>query len=61
MLLDSANPYDSAGSAYLDKIFQYQLHLPPILPRRLSRYALNLTMAARSLDRRAIGPSWLAF
>jgi hypothetical protein len=40
--LDSANPYYSAGSAYLDKIFQYQLQLPPILPRRLSRYALGL-------------------
>lgn len=40
--LDSANPYYSAGSAYLDKIFQYQLQLPPILPRRLSRYALDL-------------------
>jgi hypothetical protein len=37
-----ANPYYSAGSAYLDKIFQYQLSLPPILPRRLSRFALDL-------------------
>ncbi len=37
-----ANPYYSAGSAYLDKIFQYQLQLPPVLPRRLSRYALEL-------------------
>jgi len=37
-----ANPYYSAGSAYLDKIFQYQLALPPILPRRLSRFALDL-------------------
>lgn len=37
-----ANPYYSAGSAYLDKIFQYQLPLPPILSRRLSRFALRL-------------------
>ncbi len=27
---DLANPYYSAGSAYLDKIFQYQLSFPPI-------------------------------
>jgi hypothetical protein len=40
--LNPANPYYSAGSAYLDKIFQYQLQLPPILPRRLSRFALDL-------------------
>jgi KAP family P-loop domain len=37
-----SNPYYSAGSAYLDKIFQYQLALPPILPRRLSAFALEL-------------------
>jgi KAP-like P-loop domain-containing protein len=39
---NAANPYYSAGSAYLDKIFQFQLQLPPVLPRRLSRYALDL-------------------
>jgi hypothetical protein len=39
---NAANPYYSAGSAYLDKIFQYQLGLPPVLPRRLSRFALDL-------------------
>ena len=39
---DPANPYYSAGSAYLDKIFQYQLALPPLLPRTLSQFALNL-------------------
>lgn len=32
---DSVNPYYSAGSAYLDKIFQHQLALPPLLPRTL--------------------------
>jgi hypothetical protein len=36
------NPYYSAGSAYLDKIFQYQFSMPPLLPRRLSRFALDL-------------------
>lgn len=40
--IDTSNPYYSAGSAYLDKIFQYQLQLPPLLPRRLSRYAFDL-------------------
>jgi hypothetical protein len=39
---NTTNPYYSAGSAYLDKIFQYQLPLPPILARRLSRFALDL-------------------
>src|SRR5579862_1761172 len=39
---DPANPYYSAGSAYLDKIFQYQLSLPPLLPRALSQFALDL-------------------
>src|SRR5919109_111232 len=50
--LDSANPYYSAGSAYLDKIFQYQLPLPPILPRRLSRYALGLIEKRQGVWRR---------
>ncbi len=39
---DVVNPYYSAGSAYLDKIFQHQLALPPLLPRTLSRFALEL-------------------
>ncbi|MDX6514479.1 MAG: hypothetical protein QOH73_145, partial [Gaiellaceae bacterium] len=39
---NAANPYYSAGSGYLDKIFQYQLQLPPILTGRLSHYALRL-------------------
>jgi KAP family P-loop domain len=39
---DTVNPYYSAGSAYLDKIFQHQLALPPLLPRTLSQFALNL-------------------
>lgn len=39
---DLTNPYYSAGSAYLDKIFQYQLSFPPLRARRLSAFALEL-------------------
>ena len=39
---DSTNPYYSAGSSYLDKVFQYQLGLPPLKPVRLSNFALDL-------------------
>jgi hypothetical protein len=39
---DPANPYYSAGSAYLDKIFGYQLALPPFRVRRLVNFALEL-------------------
>jgi hypothetical protein len=39
---DIANPYYSSGSAYLDKVFSYQMALPPLLPRRLSAFALAL-------------------
>lgn len=40
---DAINPYYSAGSAYLDKIFQYQFSLPPIRTRGLTDFALELT------------------
>jgi Cdc6-like AAA superfamily ATPase len=36
------SPYYSAGSAYLDKVFQYQLALPPLKPQRLTAFALEL-------------------
>jgi len=39
---DTANPYYSAGTGYLDKIFHYQIYLPPLLARRLSAFALLL-------------------
>ncbi|MFE4455917.1 P-loop NTPase fold protein [Nocardia tengchongensis] len=39
---DTLNPYYSTGSAYLDKVFQYQLSLPPLLPHRITRFALDL-------------------
>jgi hypothetical protein len=40
---DAINPYYSAGSAYLDKIFQYQFSLPPIRTPGLTKFALELT------------------
>ncbi|MBS1882482.1 MAG: hypothetical protein JSS97_05940 [Actinobacteria bacterium] len=40
---DAINPYYSAGSAYLDKIFQYQFSLPPLRTSGLINYALDLT------------------
>jgi hypothetical protein len=39
---DSSNPYYSAGSSYLDKVFQYQLTLPPLRSATLTRFALSL-------------------
>lgn len=39
---DTTNPYYSAGSAYLDKIFPYQLNLPPLFPGRLTDFAARL-------------------
>ncbi|MGB3412835.1 MAG: P-loop NTPase fold protein [Microthrixaceae bacterium] len=39
---DTANPYYSSGSAYLDKVFHYQMSLPPLLPARVSHYAIEL-------------------
>jgi hypothetical protein len=46
---DLANPYYSAGSAYLDKIFQYQLSFPPLRPRRLTDFALELVRHRRGV------------
>jgi KAP family P-loop domain len=39
---DPTNPYYSAGSSYLDKIFQYQYQLPPLKSRRLTDFAFEL-------------------
>jgi hypothetical protein len=39
---DLTNPYYSSGSAYLDKIFQAQVSLPPLFPERLTDFALTL-------------------
>jgi hypothetical protein len=52
---DAINPYYSAGSAYLDKIFQYQFSVPPVRTRGLWDFALELTEDLdgiwRSVDR----------
>lgn len=40
---DAINPYYSAGSAYLDKIFQFQFQVPPVRTRGLWDFALELT------------------
>lgn len=39
---DTVNPYYSAGSAYLDKVFQYQLIVPPLLQHSVTRFAAEL-------------------
>lgn len=39
---NEANPYYSTGSAYLDKVFQYQVSLPPLLTQSVSKYANSL-------------------
>lgn len=42
---DPTNPYYSAGSAYLDKVFQYQIAIPPLLPQSVTRFAADLVRA----------------
>lgn len=39
---DPVNPYYSSGSAYLDKVFQYQELVPPLLQASVTQYALEL-------------------
>jgi hypothetical protein len=39
---NETNPYYSMGSAYLDKVFQYQVSLPPLLTQSVSSYARSL-------------------
>lgn len=46
---DDANPYYSTGSAYLDKVFQYQLSLPPLLTQGVSKYATSLVENRKGL------------
>ena len=40
--VDSSNPYYSTGSAYLDKVFQYQISLPDLLPPNITEFAAGL-------------------
>lgn len=39
---NDVNPYYSTGSAYLDKVFQYQISLPPLMTQSVSKYAHTL-------------------
>ncbi|MFM9583134.1 KAP family P-loop NTPase fold protein [Streptomyces caniscabiei] len=39
---DVVNPYYSSGSGYLDKVFQYQVNLPPLLVPQVTRFAAEL-------------------
>lgn len=39
---DAVNPYYSSGSGYLDKVFQYQLGLPPLLVPKVTSFAADL-------------------
>ncbi|MGW7515477.1 KAP family P-loop NTPase fold protein [Streptomyces sp. NPDC054796] len=39
---DVVNPYYSSGSGYLDKVFQYQLSLPPLLVPKVTNFAADL-------------------
>jgi hypothetical protein len=49
---DPTNPYYSAGSSYLDKIFQYQYQLPPLKLRRLTDFAFELVRDRRGIWQR---------
>ncbi|WP_336633662.1 MULTISPECIES: KAP family P-loop NTPase fold protein [unclassified Microbacterium] len=39
--VDSLNPYYSAGSAYLDKVFQYQISVPPLMPQSIINFVVT--------------------
>jgi hypothetical protein len=40
--LDDVNPYYSAGGSYLDKVFQYQLTVPPLRSSSVTAFAATL-------------------
>ncbi|MER6759906.1 MULTISPECIES: KAP family P-loop NTPase fold protein [Amycolatopsis] len=46
--LTAYNPYYSTGSAYLDKVFQYQISLPALLAPNIGEFALNLVKDRQS-------------
>lgn len=50
--LDDINPYYSAGSSYLDKVFQYQIAVPPLQTKSITRYAAELIEEREGLWRR---------
>lgn len=47
--LDAINPYYTAGSAYLDKVFQLQMSLPPLKAQRLSTFAREIVVGRGGL------------
>ncbi|MGW6793645.1 P-loop NTPase fold protein [Streptomyces chartreusis] len=46
---DAVNPYYSSGSGYLDKVFQYQLSLPPLLVPKVTSFAADLVRGRSGL------------
>jgi hypothetical protein len=44
--VDPERPYYSTAGAYLDKIFQHQVTLPPLRSRSLAKFARSLTVEA---------------
>lgn len=57
---DLANPYYSSGNAYLDKVFNYQFTIPPLLPNRITQYTIDLLHGKpglwETIDARAVAP-----
>ena len=45
--INQEKPYYTSAGAYLDKIFQHQLTLPPLRSRSLAKFARNLTTEAK--------------
>lgn len=46
---NETNPYYSTGSAYLDKVFQYQIAIPPLLTQSVSNFAATLVKERKGL------------
>ena len=46
---DPRNPYYSAGSSFIDKVFPFQLALPPLRTEAVSRFALELVDGRRGI------------
>lgn len=46
---NEADPYYSSGAGYLDKLFGFQIHVPPPPSKRLTRYAVGLVQDKHGL------------
>ncbi len=53
---NTTNPHYSAGGSYLDKVFDYQVALPPLRIDRFPRYALELLDGATGIWERVSKP-----